>query len=887
MAAGFVTRLWLLAYPPAIRREHGDEIVLALSESWRRERGLRARARLIALFFADAAASWRRVPVPGAPHRGAGRKPWRTGQIASDVKNAIRQFTQSPMFGFGAVTTLALGIGAVTVIFSLADATLLRPFPFPEPERIVQTRFSWAQPDFRDLAAGQHSFSTVAAWTNTTMALERNSRSTTIDAAFVSGGFFPMIALRAERGRLLEETDDRPTASTVVVLSDRLWRTEFGADPAAVGMTVHLNRQPVTIVGVAPPEFRGLSLTSAPELFVPLASVPSVGTGFLARMFDRRNAVWLDVGGRLNAGVTMDDAARDVDSIYRALHPPKNASEPPEKLQLEPLAVWGPGAATGTELGRFLLVLFGASVITLLLSCATVANLLMMRAERRQRELAVRSALGAGRWQIVRMLMIESAMIGLAGGVVGLLLARIGLPVLAAFNLPGRIRIHDLTLTVSPTALAIGIGLGLGTSLLFGLAPFWQSRRLSVTSTLRNAGRGSAHQPLRMVLVATQVAVCTLLLAGSLAFGRAIRHGLSVDLGFDTTHAVLMPIDPTLARYTPPQIAALQSRTLEVFRAQPWVDAVAWSSVLPVSGRMTGGAGVEDRSRKLGADKYGVDTQLISAGFFEALQIPLAAGRPFSDEDRDGAPGVAIVNETLARQGWPDGRALGQRITTDPDAASPVWLTVVGVVRDIRRGVTRAPDPTIYLPYMQRSNMLEFAGRNLIVRSSLAPDAALRAGIDTFRQVDPLVPIGAAQTIETHVRGLLISQRLGITLFALFAAAALMLTGFGLYAVIAYAVAHRTREIGIRLALGAERGRVLRLVARQGLMPLAGGLVIGGAGCWWAGRAIEQFLFTLPAVTAWTVAVLLAAIAGLSAVATIVPARRALAIDPAITLRSE
>jgi predicted permease len=881
-----LTRLLLVAYPPSLRRAHGEEMVLALSEAWRREKGLRARARLAARVAWDVVASWSRAPRRRERPRvepGRGRR-W-PGHLASDLKQAFRLFAQSPWFALGAVITLGLGIGSVTAIFSLADATLLRPFPFPAAERVVQARFAWSQPDYRDFAERQQSFSAPAAWTNVRFALEQPNGSRAVNGAAVSGSYFAMVGISPVRGRLLSDADDRLGAPNVAVLSERLWQRDFGARPDIVGSTIHLNRRPLTVVGISPAAFRGVSLTAAPELFVPIASLPSVGTGMHASRFDARSSSWLQVGGRLRDGVRLDEAAAEVETIFFQLHPqPPGANSTNSKtpMGLVQVGAWALPAAMQGDLNRFVLILFGATLVTLLLACATVATLLLMRAERRQRELAVRAALGAGRWTLMRMLLVESVAIGVAGSLAGLLVAWLGLPLFATFSLPGRIAIGDLQLNLNPLALGLAVALGLATSLIFGLAPLWHGARIELTGALRDGSRGTPRQRARTALVGLQVAVCTILLAGSFAFGRALRHGLSTDLGFEVDRAVLVSVDPQSARYVPADILQLQQRMLDTLTQQPWVDAAGWSSQLPLQGRWTIGVKGEDRSRRLGDPRMGVDVNLVSPGYFDALRIPLVAGRAFTAEDRAGAPPVVIVNERLAKQAWPDGQAIGHTLTTD---MSPVAVTVVGVARNLRRGITNDPDTFVYLPAAQYADSLGVM--HLVVRPSLRPDAALVAVRDTLRQTDPLVPVSGSETMPEHLRAILMPQRLGMALFALFAGVAVTLTAFGLYGVIAYAVAHRFREIGIRVALGAEATSIVRLVVRQGLTPVAAGLTAGTIACLWGSRSIAQFLFAVPAFSVWTFFALVASLALVAVSAMWLPARRALAVDPASALRRE
>jgi putative ABC transport system permease protein len=883
-------RLLLFLYPPSIRREHGEEMAAAVVARWRDERRLLPRVQLGFDLVTDVAGSW---PREWRATVGRRARPRRTIGIASltgvgaDARAAFRLFRRAPLFALGAVLTLALGIGATSAIFSLADATLLRPLPIRAPDRVWQVDFAWSNPDFRDLETAATPFSEVAAWSNQTFGFDRSGEAVDISGASVSGGYFPLTGLRPVTGRLLEPSDDRAGAAPVAVLSERAWTRLAARDPSIVGATIQLNRRPITIVGIAPRAFRGLSLSNAPEIFVPIAAMTAVGTGFLSRpaIMNNRNLVWLNVAGRLRDDATPVQATSAVAAIYGRAHPPDPGASP-EPVILRPLAVTAFSSGDTGDERRFVAVLVGATIVTLLLTCATVANLLLVRGEHRRREMALRTALGAGRGRLMRLVLVESLAIGLAGSAGALAVSRIALGLLGSFDLPGRVAIADLGLSLSPTLFAMSIVLGLGTSLLFGLAPAWQISRVDAQTALRDGSRGATRQPIRSLLVTVQVGLCVLLLAGSIAFGRAMHYASSLDLGFDTSRTALTSFNSGRARYSRTQMADVERRIEDAVRSAPWATGAGWLSILPLQGSMTWTLGIRgsDAPPKGRAD---IDANAVSPGYFHAMAIPLRAGRTFSDADMATAPPVMAISESMARQYWPRGDALGSLVSTDPDSTDPaVNATIVGIVGDVKHDIDKPRQSMFYVPIAQHLNMLDF-GQSLVVRSRVPPEVALADVAAVVKGVDPRLPVGRSQTMADHLGALLMPQRLGLALFILFAVLATVLTTLGVYAVVAFAVAERAREIGIRVALGAERTAVLGLVARQGVRPVGIGLVVGLLAFILAGSTLRSLLFALPPVNTWSLALLVCAVGALALGAMLAPARRALGVDPAVALRQE
>ncbi len=868
-------RLVARAYPPALRRSHGADIAETVSARWRERRGLRARTRFALDLFADVASTWRQTRVPLMRN------------IRSDFRDAVRLFRRGPLFAAGAVITLALGVGTTSAILSLADATVLRPLPIPDASSVVQTTFSFSHPDFRDLAASHRTLTDLSAWSNGQFAVERRGETVQVLGAGVSGRYFALAAQRAIAGRLLQDEDDTSGGSARAVISERLWTRVYQRDPEIVGATVQINRRPVTIVGVSPAGFRGSSLQFAPELFVTLPHLADLSPGFLSRpgTMTNRGTVFLTLAGRLAPGTTVDQASDEARRIYYAVRPPD--AKPDTSAWFAPMLPYALGNRTAADLRRFVTLLVGASALARLLTCATVANLLLVRADRRRHELGVRAALGAGRARLSRLLFVESLAIGAAGALAGVAVAYGTLQLLGTYALPGQVAIGDLGLTVNGRLLLATGALGIITALIFGLAPMGHARRAETSVVLRSGLRFTSRGRLRSALVGIQIALCVVLLGGSLAFGRAMAHALALNLGFNARETTITAINPSLARYTPERGAELRRNTLEALKTRPGVRAAGWSLLRPLSGAFIVKTIAEGEPVPAEGPNRDVHANVVSDGYFEALQVPLVRGRSFTSDDLRVSPRIVVVSASLAARLWPSTPdPIGRRVSLeDPGTPDMKWATVIGVAADIHRQVGGPLVPMIYLPDGQVPPV--FTPDYLMVRSAGPPDPTIAEIRATLRSLDPNVPITSSVPMSRHVAGPLMAHRLGLTLFLLFAGLALLLTGFGLYAVVASAVAQQTREIGIRVALGAEAGRVLGLVARQGLWPVAMGLTAGLAAFALGARLIESFMFSLPVVSAGALLAVSGVVAAGAFLAMSVPARRALRVDPTVALRAE
>ena len=890
-----VYRLILYLYPPGFRRTYGRE----MQHCVRQMRHADAASRRVALrITTDLAGSLARewwsvvknsMPSPHPRHSRSLPAGEVMKNIVGDIRFAARLLVKNPLFTLAAAGTLALGIGANTAMFSLAEATLLRPVNVASPHELVVLPWSSSYPDYRD-----YTTSTSATFTGA-LATSAGRFNLTIDGTselqsglFVSGNTFSLLGVPTSIGRPLLPSDDAGPGSPIVgVLGYEFWRSRFGRDPGVVGRVIRANGRPVTVVGVAAKGFRGLSLSSRTALFVPLTSITQIETGFFARpaVLEHRGLVWLNVVGRLRPGVTIDQAGAAIDTLYRQLHPPP-PGDTPEKLTLRPLLTQALGGEDAA-LRRFVTLLIGVVALTLLIGCANVANLLLARATGRRRELGVRYALGAGRGRIVRQMLVENLMLGAIGGMAGIGVAHVALRWLGAYQLPGGIEMENLQLAVNGTAIAMTAALSIATGLLFGIAPAWRASGGDVVGTLRGESRAlSARSRLRATLVAAQVSLSLVLLAGTGLFLRSLVHALDVPLGFDVQNAVTISASPGLARYDAARARAYRSSAIEQVRGVPGVIAAGWTAIIPTNGAMTTILdGVEGYSPRQG-ESIQVHTPQVGSGYFKAAGTRVIAGRTFEDNDNPDASPVVVINKAAADAFWAGRDPLDGRV--QPDAKGP-WYTVIGVVENtIVRSLHEAPVPFVYFPIdHEMGGFGAPLSATLMVRTNAEPGAILPVLRERLRAVDPAVPLYNMSTFEFHVRELVMPQRMGATLFGFFSLLALSLATVGIYGVASYVAALRTKEIGIRLALGARASDIGRLVLVQGAVPVAAGIAIGLVLALSVARLASSFMFDVRPWDPLTFAIATAALGALALLASYIPARRAARLDPVSALRRE
>ncbi|MGE0441400.1 MAG: ABC transporter permease [Gemmatimonadales bacterium] len=839
-----------------------------------------------------------------------------------NLRLAARTLVRSPFVTLVAVASLALGIGANTAIYSLIRGVLLRPLPVPEPEQLVTVLAEgpnpgsqmcnaagncsviFTYPMFKDLEGQQSVLSGLAGFRIIGADLAFQGKSLSGDGLAVSGSYFGVLGLRPALGRLLGPDDDRAVGGApVAVLSHRYWTRELGADPAVLNQSLLVNGRTFTIVGVAPPGFDGITLGSRPRVFVPLTMMPQVSFLDESAMTDRQR-YWVYLMGRLKSHSTIEAAAAGLNAVYHPIitdvEVPLQAAMPDEMMaRFKAKSVRVESAVSGRsnlqrESRTPLLLLIGVTAIVLLVACTNVANLLLARAAGRQGEMAVRSSLGAQRGQLIGQLMLESAIVAVAAGGLSLLVAHGTLRLLLAF-LPQEIS-STVDIVIDLPVLLFAGGLSLGTVFVFGLVPALQSTRPDLLATIQasggrgSAGRGAAR--FRSGLVTAQIALSTALLCSAGLFVRSLLNVSRVDLGIRTDSVVTFAISPVQMGYPAAQREALFLRVEEALRAIPGVTAVTSATVPILVGWSNGGdVDVEGFKATLESDVNTRQNQ-VGPGYFSALGIPVLQGREFLESDGVGGSRVAVVNEEFVRMFGLGTEAIGKRVTEGnpltsrrPAAERPSYQ-IVGVVRNSAYDRVKAsePQPLFFSAHRQDST----TGRLVYyVRTSIAPETIIRAIPPLVAGVDPSLPVSGLTTLPTQVRENVYLDRMITTVSAAFAVLATLLAAVGLYGVLAYSVTLRTREIGVRMALGADAGNISALVMRQvTVMAIVGGL-LGVASALGIGRVAGSLLFGLSAADPVAFAAAILSLAGVALAAGYLPARRAARVHPTQALRGE
>ena len=824
---------------------------------------------------------------------------------------AFRTLFKTPFVTGIAVVSLALGIGANAAIFSLFDQIQLRPLPVPEPNQLVNLAApgpkpgsQWcgqagdcdeifSYPMFRDLERTQTVFTGLAAHLAFGVSLSYRDQATTGDGMYVSGSYFPTLGLRPALGRLLAPADDQSIGTNyVTVLGYGYWRSHFGSDPAVLGRPLRVNGQTMTIVGVAPQDFQGTTLGVRPLVFVPITMRGGLEPGF--RGFENRRDYWAYLFGRLKPGVSLAQARAGLNAVY---HPIVTDVEAPlqkgisDQMMTQFRAkqvVVTPGSRGQSRMHRDaqapLLMLFGVTAIVLLIACANIANLLLARGAGRSMEMGVRLALGARRGQLVAQLLTESVLLASLGGAAGLIVARWTLTGIAALAPP---EVTDmLGFGLHPVLLIFAAALALATGTAFGVFPAWHSTRTELVTTIRdNAGQISGTRSaarFRASLVTAQIALATTLLIAAGLFVKSLVNVTRVDLGMRVDSVVTFSLTPERSGYDSTRALLLYDRVEDEIRVLPGVKGVTSSMVPLLAGTNWGfSVNVQGFPSEPGVDRNAWYNE-VGAGYFATLGVPLRAGREFTPADHRGAPRVAVVNRAFVKKFNLGQGAVGKFMSTSgPDSLD---IQVVGVIPDVKYSDVKQTVPAIfYMPWRQGTHVGQM---NFYARSSQA-EALLRALPAVVKKIDPGLPMDGLKTMPQQIRENVSVDRLISVLSASFAVLATLLAAVGLYGVLAYSVAQRTREIGVRMALGADAGRVRAMVLRQmsGMMLVGGG--IGLVGALGLGRAAQSLLYGLeghdPVVFA--LAALMLTLVALGAV--YVPARRASLVDPVRALRYE
>src|SRR5215475_11022203 len=815
-----------------------------------------------------------------------------------DLRFGARMLLKTPSFTLIAVITLALGIGANTAIFSVVNAVLIRPLPYPEPDRLVfiynyttsfYPKMGLMEGEFLRLRDQERSLENVSLYTSTTYTLTGMGEPERVSSGTASGDFFAALGARMALGRSFRLEEEPQGQDQVVILSHGFWQRKFAANPSVLGQSITLDGRSYTIVGVAPQGFKSpleLQTDQEVELWAPPGYYPP----------NPCCSHDLSVIGRLREGQTLRQAQAEAEAIIAGVmkeHPGAYPKDGSKHILLKPLTTEIIG-----DLRRALWVLLSAVVFVLLIACANVANLQLGRGEMRVSEIAIRTALGAGRGRIIRQLMVESLLLSAIGGGLGVLLASWGLELLPALGAEKIPRMEEISLDAR--VLGFTLVMSLLTGVIFGLAPAFQAAKFDLHTSLKEGGRAAAspkgRRRLRNALVVTEVALSLVLLVGAGLLIRSFWRLRQVDTGFTAEKLLTMRLFPPESTYPDDlRVAAFYEDLLKRVQSLPGVKDAAAATSVPIGGgnpatviQIEGGPSEDDLRRT-------AEFRVVSPRYFRTLGIQLLSGRFLEDSDHEKARPVAVINESLARAYWPNEDPIGRRfrlLDAGPENARTVFLTVVGVVADAKNNsLTGAADKEAYVSMRQRTVAIARMGfarqMTLAVRTSVEPMNLTNAIRQEVWAIDRSVPITETRTMEQILATVTTQPRFNATLLGIFAAVALALAGVGIYGVLSYSVTQRTREIGIRVALGARRGDVLRLVVRQGMFLTSLGVAIGLAASFALTRLMRGLLYEVNSTDPSTFALIALILTGVALVACYLPARRATKVDPMVALRCE
>ncbi|MGH9837616.1 MAG: ABC transporter permease [Blastocatellia bacterium] len=813
-----------------------------------------------------------------------------------DLRYGARMLMKKPGFTLIAVITLGLGIGANSAIFSVVNGVLLREAPYREPQRLVMvwadrpqlqaqtgiSDFPVSAADFADWRDQNQGFEQIAAFHSQSFNITGGGEPEFLGGVRASANLFALLGIEARRGRVFLPEEDRAGNNRVVILSDGLWQRRFGSDPKIIGRTISLNNEPYTVVGVASPDFQfprkaelpaGFGFPGEVSLYTPLALTPE--------QRNNRGRDYLAVIARLKPQTRFEQAQAEMVGVAERLeqqYPDTNRNKSVRLVAFHQQVV---GKAQPA-----LLALLGAVGFVLLIACANVANLLLARAAARQKEMAIRAALGAGRWRVIRQLLTESLLLAASAGALALLLAVWGVDLLRTIlpdNLPRAgeigvdVRVFGFTLVVS-----------LLTGILFGLVPALQASRTDLNETLKEGGRssgGGGHNRFRGLLVVSEVALALLLLVGAGLMLRSFIRLMSVDPGLDPQNVLTMDIRLPRSKYQPPQQAAFFQQLLERLRALPGVQSAGAVYPLPLGGAEEGmGFGIEGRPPAAPGEQLTAGPRWVSPDYFKVLKIPLLKGRVFTEGDGGDSPPVLVINEAMARQYWPNEDPIGRRVAFNSRDNQPIWREIVGVVKDVRHtALDTESKPQMYFPFTH----FPLPFMTLVARTDGDPMSLVAAVRGQVRAIDKDQPVSNIHAMEELLARSVSERRFNLLLLAIFAGVALLLAAVGIYGVMSYSVEQRTHEIGVRMALGARTADVLRLLLGQGMKLVAMGVAIGLAAAFALTRLISTLLFGVRATDPVTFVALALLLTVVALLACWIPAWRATKVDPMIALRCE
>jgi len=804
-----------------------------------------------------------------------------------DLRYSLRTLFKKPGFTFVVVTTLALGIGANATIFTWIKAVLLASLPgIEQPEKLVEvwgatrnnSALSSSYVDYLDYRDQNKVLSGLIAHQVLPLNLGRSEKPERVWGAIVSGNYFDVLGIKALIGRtFLPEEDRTPNTHPVVVIGYGLWERRFGADPNVLGRTITLNEHDFTVIGVGPKDFASPFAGLALDVWTPVMMKDYVARPHFS--LTDRGSRWLMVMGRLKPGATVPQAQANIAAI--ASHLEQEYPQTNERLGVAVYSVLQSPFSLKQDMRPALAILMAAVGVVLLIACANVANLLLARAASRRKEIALRLALGASRRRLVQQMLTESFVLASLGAALGLAIAFWTARSLAAFLPPYASR---ASFDTRPDAVVFAFTLGLTviTTLLFGLAPTLHASKQDLVTAMKDntatVGRGPRKVSLRHALVITQVALSMVALISAGLFVRSLREAYKADPGFDPHGVVLASLDPFLSGYDESRGREFYRRLVERVSAVPGIQSATLARRLPLTdGGIAFANVVIDGYAPAKDEDMRLNYETVGPQYFQTMRIPFVHGRDFDERDQEDARGVVIINETMARRYWPGGEALGRRLKLTKD-----WLEIVGIAKDVKyRSLNEAPQPFLYLPLLQdyRSNMI------LVARTTIEPEKMFQPVRAEVAALDPKIPMFGVKTFEEHVGISLFLQRMAATLLSIFGLLALSLAAIGLYGVMAYSVSQRSRELGIRVSVGAERRDIFKLILGQGLAISVVGLLAGLVAAFAVTRLTAKLLYGISATDPVTFIVIALLLLCVTLLACYFPARRATRVDPMIALR--
>jgi predicted permease len=896
----FAKLLWL--FPAAFRARFGQDMRELFRDQLRHARSLGGSRAVLELWIrvipslahaalVERAEEWRAMMRETRARRRAGLSTTRGDSVLEtlrhDLRFAVRMLRRSPVFTVVAVAIISLGCGAVTTIFSGINAVVLRPLPgTSDPDRLLM--LERRSSDFREGVSGSYRYYShlrerartlagVAAWSKASMSISVGGEGHGVYGNIVSGNYFSVLGERPALGRFfLNEEDRTPLANPVLVVSHDFWSKRLGGDTAAIGRTVNVNGHPFTIIGVTTPGFRGVFTPLKVDAWVPLMMQAQVHPGR-----DLADQPWLWMFARLAPNATRESARRELAGLTETWS--RETNEPAAYRRYVSIRITDltglPDDARRAFLG-FTVLLFGAAGLVLVIASVNVASMLSARAIARRREMALRTALGAARGRLVRQLLTESLLLFMVGSVGGVAVAWLATGALERIPIPGDASL-SLELSPDPRVLAFALVVSLATGIVFGLAPALQGVGRDITTRLRNdSAAGSGRRSLAgNVLIVAQLALSLVLLVAAGLFTRALEDGARADPGFESSGVATATFNPESWGYDSARADVFYRGVRERVASIPGVTTVSYADYLPLTMSMSNGFVRPDGPGRDddGVPRVSVGVSAIEPGYFDALEIPIRMGRSFVPEDDPKGQKVAVVNETFANRLWPQGGALGRTFGFNGDR-----VMVIGVARDSRYGtLTERAQPFVYVPLAQAWR----PDRRLIVRTALDPAALAPSIRDIVRSLDPGVPRPVVTSLRQETSIVLFPQRVAATVTGVLGGVGLLLAAVGLYGLIAYSVGRRTREIGVRVALGAQRSDVLGMVIREGMRLAGTGVVLGVLLAAAATRLIAGFLFDVSPLDGLTFAGMSGLFVGVALLASYLPARRAAATDPVTALK--